>query len=58
MVWACDEKRGTLCRKEADGNETIHGGISVVCELTQILAEGPGCRWGRGGTQLNHFDTQ
>ena len=22
MVWACDEKRGTLCRKEGDGNES------------------------------------
>ena len=21
MVWACDEKRGTLRRKEGDGNE-------------------------------------
>ena len=21
VVWACDEKRGTLCRKEGDGNE-------------------------------------
>ena len=22
MVWACDEKRGTLRRKESDGNES------------------------------------
>ena len=22
MVWACDEKRGTLSRKEGDGNES------------------------------------
>ena len=22
MVWACDEKRGTLCRKEGDDNES------------------------------------
>ena len=22
MVWACDEKRGTLRRKEGDGNES------------------------------------
>ncbi len=22
MVWACDEKRGTLGRKEGDGNES------------------------------------
>ena len=22
VVWACDEKRGTLCRKECDGNES------------------------------------
>ena len=22
MVWACDEKRGTLRRKERDGNES------------------------------------
>ena len=22
MVWACDAKRGTLCRKEGDGNES------------------------------------
>ena len=22
VVWACDEKRGTLCRKESGGNES------------------------------------
>ena len=22
MVWVCDEKRGALCRKEGDGNES------------------------------------
>ena len=22
VVWACDAKRGTLCRKEGDGNES------------------------------------
>ena len=22
VVWACDEKRGRLCRKEGDGNES------------------------------------
>ena len=22
VVWACDDKRGTLCRKEGDGNES------------------------------------
>ena len=20
MIWACDEKRGAICRKEGDGN--------------------------------------
>ena len=25
MVWACDEKRGTLSRKEDDGNESRTG---------------------------------
>ena len=25
MVWACDAKRGTLRRKEGDGNESIQG---------------------------------
>ena len=26
VVWACDEKRGTLRRKEGDGNESTGGG--------------------------------
>ena len=25
MVWACDEKRGVLRRKEGDGNEKVQG---------------------------------
>ena len=25
MEWACDEKRGTLCMKEGDGNESTMG---------------------------------
>ena len=39
MAWACDEKKGGLCRKESDGNRRAREGEEMSEDLDSVRAE-------------------